>query len=105
VNTRWIIGILCGLALVFLITHGWLFGIKGRQLEAGFQREIKVGMTRDQVTQLWSKTGDAPDPWFGDYVFVDWETFCYESGQQIQVTFDSHERVKSWSERPWATGC
>jgi hypothetical protein len=102
---RWTVGFLCVLALVFLFIHPWLFGLQGRWLEARFQREIEAGMTTDQVNQLWTKTGDAPNPWLNDFVFVDWETFCYERGEQVQVIFDSQDRVTSWSERPWVTGC
>src|SRR4029077_7532809 len=102
---RWLIACLIVVALVFLFVHPWLYGLQGRWLETRFQRDMRIGMTRNQVDRLWTKTGDAPSPWIDDYVFVDWETFCYERGEQIQVIFDTHARVKSWSERPWVTGC
>lgn len=100
---RWQIG--CGLAIILFLTHPWLFGLYGRVLENRFQHEVKPGMTKAQLVQLWSESGSAPPPWYDDYIFVDWETFCFESGKQFQVKFDADMRVKSWTERPWVIGC
>ena len=107
VLARWYVG--GGLALVLLFTHPWLFGLYGYVLENRFQREIKPGMAEDQVLQMWAKTGDANPPVDvnnrTDFEFVDWESFCVESGKQIWVTFDAQSRVKSWSVQPWQLGC
>ena len=97
-------------AVLLVVFNGWVFGLWGRLLEIRFEHVIRVGMPEEEVNRLWSQSGDAfgPADTYSNqvtYAFIDWETFCFEQGNQFVVTFDDDRRVTSWAEKPWEFGC
>ncbi len=105
---RWRIG--CGIILLLLLIHPWLFGLPGRLQEYRFQHGLKPGMTKDQVSRLWASTGvqdgPVPDQYNGlHFLSVDWATLCDDRGQDIWVFFDRQKHVQSWNTSPYRTGC
>ena len=108
--------ILAGATVLFiaalLFAHPLLLGLPGRIEVWRYEHGLQIGMTRDQVMQLWDRTRtgggvvdyDLPGHSRG-FPFIEYETICVEGGEDIHVRFDDDNRVRSWSAVPWDSAC
>jgi hypothetical protein len=115
---RWIGGSILLILVLMFIVYPLALGSFGRFESMRFNNGLHVGMTTSEVFALrdethGSTTGTLPSSnavadfrsgtplvWYMEFV-----TFCYESGSLYHLHFDEEGRLRSWFVEPYADGC
>jgi len=104
-----------GMGAVGLFTIFDLAALPQMVGDAWFGSNVRVGMTRDEVDRLASRTGGAVVPGFGTRGYPDPHTqvvryftggmVCVEWGDAYDLVYDRSDRLAFWRKSTWGDGC
>jgi hypothetical protein len=100
------------LTLVFLgifFIHPYVLGYTGRVNEHSFERQLRIGMPRNEAEALAERLrGKVRKTQEGAIVrvdFADWVTLCMEGGEEYQLDFSNKQHLARWSSDTWHFAC
>jgi hypothetical protein len=108
-------------AAICVLLHPYIFGLKGRIAEAGFEARLHKGMSRGDVRRLALQSGGAgpveslspsENPPYDrisdgaiDVRFTDFATLCVTGGKWFRLYFAPDWSLTQWETQSWHSAC